>query len=97
MMQNVWTTIVRKSVGEEIIVAKVETGAALNRWKAQRIINAVRVRLPIERIALEVVVMDGEPHQQPTVYGSSPDAETFVQSMSSQLAGYRWQLAKLDC
>jgi hypothetical protein len=96
MIHDVWTTIVPKQVGEEIIVAKVRQGTASNRWQAQRVINAVRAMVPLERLTLEVVVMDGEPHEQPTVIGSSPAAETFIRSITPQLAGYRWQLTKVQ-
>jgi hypothetical protein len=77
-------------------VVKVTKGTATSRWQAQRVINAVRAKVPVEQIALEVVVIDGEPHQQPIVIGSAPHAETFVSNMMPQLASCRWQLTKLD-
>jgi hypothetical protein len=55
----------------------------------------VRTTVPLEQLTLEVVVMDGEPHEQPTVPGSSPAAETFVRSIAPQPAGYRWRLTKV--
>jgi len=45
---------------------------------------------------MAIVVIDGEPHEQPTVIGSSPDAGDFVRSMIPKLGGARWQLMKLD-
>jgi hypothetical protein len=96
MIHDVWTTIVPKQVGEEIIIAKVPQGTAPSGWQARRIINAVRTTVPLEQLTLEVVVvMDSEPHEQPTVLGSSPAAETFVRSIASQLAAYRWRLTKV--
>lgn len=96
MIRSIWTTIVPKRVGEEIIVAKVSQGSALNRWQAQRIINAIRANISLERIAADIVVMDGDPDQHTRVIGSSPDAEAFVRSIASELAAYKWQLTKLD-
>jgi hypothetical protein len=52
--------------------------------------------MPLEQIALDLVVMDGEPHEKPTVIGAPPDAENFVQSVVPELASYRWGLMKLD-
>jgi hypothetical protein len=96
MMRDVWTTVMPRALGEEIIVAKVAKGTAPNRWLAQRVIDAVRTKVPLDQIALEVVVMDGEPDEQPIVIGSSPDAENFVRSVVPQLAGCRWRLARLE-
>ena len=96
MIRDVWTTTVPRLVGEEIIVAKVAKGTAPNKWFAQRVINAVRAKVPLDQIALEVVVMDGEPQEGPTVIGSSPDAGNFIRSIVSQLASYRWHLTKLE-
>ena len=96
MMRDVWTTIVPRPSGKEIFVAKVTRGTAPNSWFAQRVINAVRAKVPLDQIALEVVVMDGEPNEEPTVIGSSPDAGNFVRSVVPQLASYRWRLMKLD-
>ena len=96
MLHDVWTTTVPTPTGEEIIVVKVHKGAVANRWNAKRVTNAVRTNVPLEKITLEVVVMDGEPTEQPTVIGSSPTAESFIQRITPQLASYRWQLTKLD-
>jgi hypothetical protein len=96
MVREVWTTIVPKPLGEEVYIAKVAKGTAPNRWFAQRVINAVRAGLPVERLALEVVVLDGEPEENPTVIGSSTDAGNFVQSIVPRLASYQWQLTRLD-
>ena len=71
-------------------------GTAPNGWLAQRVMNAVWAKIPIEKIGMDVVVIDGEPHEQPTVTGSSPDAGKFVRSMTSRLESFRWQLMKLD-
>jgi hypothetical protein len=96
MVRDTWTTIVPRRVGEEIFVAKVPKGTAPTKWYAQRVINAVRAKLPLEKIASEVVVLDGEPHEQPTVIGSARDAENYVRSLVPELASYRWQLTKVD-
>jgi hypothetical protein len=96
MIRDAWTTLVPRPSGEKIFVVKVTKGTAPNRWFAQRVINAVRAKVPLEQIALDVVVMDGEPHEGPTVIGSPPDAENFVRSVVPQLSSCRWQLTKLD-
>lgn len=96
MIRDVWMTIVPRRVGEEVYVAKVAKGTAATRWRAQRVINALRAKVPLEMIAMDVVVIDGEPNEQPTMIGSSAAAETYVQSIASDLQTYRWSLTKLD-
>jgi hypothetical protein len=96
MLRDAWSITVPTNTGGEIIVVKLHKGTVAGRWNAQRVINAVRKKLPLEKIALDVVVIDGDPIEQPNVIGSSPDAETFIRRMTPQLAGYRWQLTKLD-
>jgi hypothetical protein len=96
MVRDVWTTILPRLGNEEIYVAKVPKGTALNGWLARKVMNAMWAKIPLEKIGIDVVVIDGEPHEQPTVIGSSPDAGNFVRSMTSQLSSIRWQLMKLD-
>lgn len=96
MIRDTWTTTAAKPTGEEIIVVKVASGNARNRWLAQGVINALRTVVPLERIALDVVVLDGEPTAEPVLYGSSAEAEQLVRGLLPMLAGRRWMLTKLD-
>ena len=96
MIRDTWTTTATKPTGEEIIVVKVASGNARNRWLAQRVINAVRTVVPLDRIALDVVALDGEPTAEPVLHGSSADAERLVRGLLPMLAGCRWKLTKLD-
>ena len=96
MVRDVWTTIVARQGDQTIYVAKVPKGTARNMWLAQRVMNAMWAKVPLENIGMAIVVIDGEPHEQPTVMGSSPDAGNFVRSMIPKLGSARWQLMKLD-
>jgi hypothetical protein len=96
MIRDAWTITIGKSPGQEIIVVKVPKGSARNRGIAQRVINALRAKISIEKLTLEVVVMDGEPMEQPALFGRTSEAEEFVRSMMPKLATYRWLPAKLD-
>ena len=96
MVRAAWSTIVRSPAGEEITVVKLSRGIVANRWNAQRVINAVRASGPLSRMALDVVVMDGEPADEPRVMGSCAGAEDFVRRVGHELADYPWHLLKLD-
>lgn len=96
MTLEAWTTIVPRPTGTEIIVVKLPNGGASSRWIGRQVINAVRSRVPLERLAWDVVVVNGEPQKQPTVIGSSAEAEAFVRAMLPELDGYRWKAIALD-
>lgn len=99
MTRTVRTTIVPRRSGEEILVVNVARDGqfASDRSLAHRVFNAMRTKIPIDKIALDVVVVfDAEPNEQPIVIGSSAEDEDYVRSLSPQLAGYGWQLSALD-
>ncbi len=96
MKQEVWTTIIPRPTGTEIIVVKLSNGGASSRWMAQQVINAVRSTVPLERLAWDVVVMNGEPESQPTVVGSSTESEVFIRALLPELDSYRWKMMTLD-
>jgi hypothetical protein len=96
MIRDAWTTTITMHNGEDVIVIKVAKGSARHSGLAQRAINALRARVSVEKLALEVVVMDGEPTEQPLLFGSAAEAEEFVRAMMPMLASHRWQLIKLD-
>src|SRR5712692_2129061 len=81
MIRDAWTATVTTRPGEEVIVIKVAKGSARNRGLAQRVINALRAKISLEELNLEVVVLDGEPNEQPSVFGSAVDAEEIVRSI----------------
>jgi len=96
MLRDVLTTVVTRHSGEEIIVVKTHHDGPANRWAARQIINALRTKLPLEKISNEVAVMYGEPSEHPKVIGTSNSTEAFVESLAPELASYRWQTTKLD-
>lgn len=96
MKHEAWTTIVPRPTGREIIVVKLPKGGASSRWLAGQVINTIRSRVPLERLAWDVVIVNGEPKNQPMVIGSSAEAESFVRAMLPELDGYRWKVMTLD-
>jgi hypothetical protein len=67
MVRDVWTTIVARQGDQTIYVANVPKGTVLNKWLAQKVMNAVWAKVPLENIDMAIVVIDGEPHEQPTI------------------------------
>jgi hypothetical protein len=81
--------MVPRAAGEEVMVVDASDGSIQNRWHAQRVINALRAKLPLEQITHEVVVLADGPRGD-LAFGSSPNAETFVRRMMPQLSNYKW-------
>ena len=79
MIRNAWTNTVIGQDNRALIILKVTKGMIRNRSTAHRAVNALRKKLPIERIGLDVVVMDGEPTETPALFGTSSEAEAYVQ------------------
>jgi hypothetical protein len=96
MIQDAWTTTIFGRTSEEFIVVKVAKGTARNRALAQRVINALRARIPVEKLKLDVVVIDGESTERPAVIGTAAGAEQAVRDKLPALATHRWQLTKLE-
>ena len=64
------------------------TTAFKTEWHAQRGINALRAKFPLEQIAREIVVLSDEPRGH-LAFGSSPNAEAFVRRLMPQLTDKR--------
>ena len=96
MDRTVWSTRVAPLQGSEIILLKVPAGSVARRWDAQRVINAARTRLPLAQLAWDVVVLVGDPESDAQLFGSSPEAESYVRQLGSQLQSYPWQSKVLN-
>ena len=96
MNREALTTTVPRPGGSEIIVVKLLEGGVSSRWLAQRIMSAVRSKVSLSRMELDVVVLDGEPQTQPAIFGSSSDAENYVRGLVSEMNSYRWQKISLN-
>jgi hypothetical protein len=70
MVRTVSICVVPRASGEEVIVVDVSDGSVQGRWHAQRVINALRAKLPLEQISREVVVLTDEPGGR-LAFGSS--------------------------
>ena len=90
------TAFITVRPGEEIIVAKLPSGAVKSRWEALKIITAVRAAGPLEKIAFEVVVMAGEPDGAPLLIGTKPEAEEIARAHLAILRSARWQLLQIQ-
>ena len=62
-----------RPAGEEIIVARLPGEPIRGRWEAGRLINAIRVRLPLDSIARDIVIVGEGDDPDCALYGSSPD------------------------
>jgi hypothetical protein len=97
MIRDVWTARVSWLQGKGVFNVKVTKSTVLDPWQVQDVINAFRRKLPREEIGLEIVVMDGEPLEQPNfMNGTSPEVEAYVRSMLPKIETLMWSLTNLD-
>lgn len=96
MDKQALTTFVPKPGDHEIIVVTVPNHPVQGRWHAQRVINAMRAKLPLALIEQEIVVVAGEPNGPLLALGSSPEAEAFIRAIAADLPTYKWQPKELD-
>lgn len=95
MIRTTRICIFSRAAGEEVFVVDTSDGRFQSRWHAQRVINALPTKLPLERITREVVILADGPKGD-VVLGSSPNAEAFVRRIMPQLSDYKWQSKELD-
>jgi hypothetical protein len=95
MTHRVGVCVIARSLDQEIHVVALPEGGAASRWHAQRVINALRARLPLQQMAADIVVLTGK-QAEPSTFGSSPEAEAFVRRLIPELKNYRWQNRELD-
>lgn len=95
MIHRVSVCVIARSPEEEIYVVALPQGSDASRWQAQRVINALRAKLPLRRMAADIVVLTGKPGEL-SCFGSSPDMEAFVRRLIPELKSYRWQDRELD-
>lgn len=96
MSKQALTAFVPRTSGQDVIVVRVPDHPIRGRWDAQRVINAMRVKLPLELITQDVVVVSSDLEGKVLVLGSSPEAEAFVKAVASELPDYKWQPKELD-
>ncbi|MCP4618510.1 MAG: hypothetical protein GY844_19000 [Bradyrhizobium sp.] len=95
MIHQVRVCVVERSQDDEIYIVALHEGGDATRWHAQRVINAVRARLPMQKMAADIVVLAGN-QGEPSAFGSSPEAESFVRQLVPDLQSYRWQNREFD-
>lgn len=93
MIHRVGVCVVARSPDEEIYVVALREGGDARRWHAQHVINAPRAKLPLQKMATEIVVLAGKPGGSACL-GSSPEA--FVSRLIPELKSCRWQNRELD-
>jgi hypothetical protein len=96
-MKQVWVTDIARPSGSDIIVVKLPDGGASSRWLAQRVINAVRSKIPLSELDRDVVVLNGGiASDPPRVIGTSPAAERYLSALLAQIEDYPWRMMQLD-
>ena len=79
MTKTIFTTTVPKPAADDIIVVRAPSVEIVSRWQAQKVVNALRTKLPIDLIARDVVVVTGDLGGRVVAMGSSAEAEAFDQ------------------
>ncbi|HVX79669.1 MAG TPA: hypothetical protein VHB49_26335 [Bradyrhizobium sp.] len=97
MAKQVWVTDVPRPSGSDIIVVKLPDGGASSRWLAQRVVNAVRSKIPLSEMDRDVVVVNGSAASDPPlVIGTSAAAERYLSALLQQIDDYPWRTMQLS-
>jgi hypothetical protein len=95
-MKQVWVTDIPRPSGGDIIVVKLPEGSLSSRWLAQRVVNAVRSKIPLSEMDRDVVViLNGVAGDPPQVAGTSPVAEHYLLALLPQIDDYPWRTMQL--
>ena len=80
---------VRLPNGARIHLFKVERGALEGDWEAHRIAAKLRERLFAAYRPPNVVIMEGEPDENPRLFGTD-ESVAQIRSMLAAIAGHLW-------
>ena len=80
---------VRLPSGARIHLFKVDRGALEDDWEADRIAAKLRERLFAAHRSPDVVIMEGEPDQNPRLFGADQSVAQ-IRSMLSAIARHSW-------
>ncbi len=81
-MKQVWVTDVPRPSGSDIIVVKLLDGGVSSRWLAQRVVNAIRGKIPLSEMDRDVVILNsGVASDALRVIGTSPAAERYLSAV----------------
>lgn len=96
MTKQAFTTSIPRPAHDAILVVTVPGHPIQGRWHAQKVINAMRAKLPLSSLDQDVVVVAGESDSPLVALGSSPEAEAFIKAIAADLPTYNWQAKELD-
>jgi hypothetical protein len=95
-MKQVWVTDIPRPSGSDIIVVKLPEGGASSRWLAQRVVNAIRSKIPLSEMDRDVVVLNiGVANDPPRVIGTSPAVEQYLSAVLPEIEDYPWRAMQL--
>jgi hypothetical protein len=80
---------VRLPNGARIHLFKVDRGSLEGEWEADRIATKLRERLFAARRPPDVVIMEGEPDEDPRLFGTD-ESVAQIRSMLSAIAQHSW-------
>ena len=95
-MRQVGVTDIPRPSGSDIIVVKLPEGSLSSRWHAQRVVNAIRSKIPLSEMDRDVIVLNiGVAGDPPHVIGTSPAAERYLSAIVSEIEDYPWRTMQL--
>ena len=80
---------VRLPNGARIHLFKVDRGSLEGEWEASRIATKLRERLFAAHRPPDVVIMEGEPNEDPRLFGTD-ESVAHIRSMLSAIAQHAW-------
>ncbi|SRR6266852_229883 len=96
MIRNVATILVARPPDQPILVLKARKGTFHAPWDAARAVAALKPRLPSEQLRFDIVVIDGEPSENPKLFGESSNASAYIRAVLASLTTLPWTASTLD-
>ena len=86
---------VRLADGNRIHLFKLDRGALEDDWEAYRIAERMKARLGTATRLPDVVIMEGEPTENPRLFGASQSVAR-IRAMLAAIAQHAWAPATLE-
>ncbi len=96
MLHDVLKSVIRQNRLTPLIALKISRSALPSRWHAQRAVNSLRTKIPIEQIAWDIVILNQDTNDADCIFSTSSEIEKSPQSSRAALTEAHWQPCQLD-
>lgn len=94
--REAWITEIPFPGHGSIVLIRMRKGQADTEAAARRLIATLLASISLERLTCHIAIIGGELGDDPPIFGTTPEVETFVQPMLNELAAYPWRAVQFD-